>query len=65
MLVDEKQYLIKLLCKSRALDLRALGDHVSNTPKDHLEYEIVVDRYTKDIAKLTSMIDKLMENPND
>tara|TARA_R110000851_G_scaffold318903_1_gene483063 strand:+ start:102 stop:299 length:198 start_codon:yes stop_codon:yes gene_type:complete len=61
MLVDEKQYLIKLLCKSRALDLKALDDYVSNTPKDHLGYEIVVDRYAEVIANLTSMIDKLME----
>jgi hypothetical protein len=65
MLVNEKQYLINLLCKSRALDLKALDDYVSNTPKGHLEYEIVVYRYTEDIAKLTSMIDKLMSNPNE
>ena len=57
----EKQDLIKALSEDRAMEYRALGRYVSETPKDHSEYDTVVSLYIEDIADYTAQIDALME----
>tara|TARA_R110000851_G_scaffold22136_1_gene65820 strand:+ start:868 stop:1056 length:189 start_codon:yes stop_codon:yes gene_type:complete len=57
----EKQNLIQVLSESRAIEYRALGKYVSETPREHPEYDQTVGIYMEDIADYTSEIDKLME----
>ena len=61
----DKQELIKSLSEYRAMEYRALGRYVAETPKDHSEYDLVVSLYIEDIAHMTSEIDALMGHSDD